>query len=126
MKTAAKRAAEREPTAAEMERWVDEAVNAGAPALNVGGLGHAINDAVVTLQAQMAAMRGKDWRREDAIVIARAAQYVAKCVDELSRLSAFAQGQPDSRPDQAGAWLAGLTDAQLAQVQAWVTERPGR
>lgn len=108
------------PTAAEMDGWLDEAINAGAPALNLGLLGQAVNDAVAALANQAKALKAKEWTAAEGVVIARSMQYAAKVIDELSRLSAFAQGQPDSRPDQAGAWLGGLTDAQLAQVQGWL------
>ena len=56
-----------------------------------------------------------------ADVIARAAAHMAKGMDEVVRLSAFAQGRPDSRP--GGGWadvLKVLTAEQVATVEGWL------
>lgn len=62
----------------------------------------------------------------DVAGLARAGAQVMRTVDECARLALFCQGQPDHRVEVSGpggqdlSWLAGLTAAQVAQVQAWV------
>lgn len=54
--------------------------------------------------------------------LAKAVSQVVKGLDETARLTAFADGKPDSRPGVTidGGALAGLSDTQLAQVQEWL------
>lgn len=54
--------------------------------------------------------------------MARILNQAVRAADDLTRLAQFAQGKPDSRPDQAGEWLRALTDAQLQTVQGWIEE----
>lgn len=58
--------------------------------------------------------------------IARAAAHTAKVTDEITRLAAFAKGQPDSRPDLGHDVLRALTPEQIRVVEGWVAENARR
>jgi len=54
--------------------------------------------------------------------LAKTVSYMGKFLDEIHRLSEFARGHADSRPEIAGDWMRGLTETQLRQVLAWTKE----
>lgn len=54
--------------------------------------------------------------------LAKTVSYMGKFLDEIHRLSEFARGHADSRPEIAGDWMRGLTEAQLRQVLVWAKE----
>ena len=54
--------------------------------------------------------------------LAKTVSYMGKFLDEIHRLSEFARGHADSRPEIAGDWMRGLTEGQLRQVLAWTKE----
>jgi len=54
--------------------------------------------------------------------LAKTVSYMGKFLDEIHRLSEFARGHADSRPEIAGDWMRGLTEAQLRQVIQWAQE----
>lgn len=57
-------------------------------------------------------------------VVARSMAYTAKVIDEITRLSSFLQGGPDSRPDIGlNDLLEFLTPDQFEQFQKWVEEK---
>lgn len=58
--------------------------------------------------------------------VARAATHTANVADVITRLMAFAKGQPDSRPDRGGDWLRALDDDQIKTVMGWVAAKRGK
>ena len=97
--------------------------------------------ALEALQKQAKALR--DVKYEDAVVcpgckmvvraapvakeIGQTAAYTAKVVDEIYRLSEFAQGRADSRPDVGvGDLLQFISDEQLQVLMGWVQEAKAR
>lgn len=59
--------------------------------------------------------------------VSQAMQYTARVIDDIYRLSQFAIGNADSRPDVGvGALLEFLTDEQMAQFTSWVESGKAR
>jgi hypothetical protein len=60
----------------------------------------------------------------DVEKISKTTSNLAKTADTVVRLTAFTQGKEDSRPGMGGGnqFLEALTNDQLKQVMAWVTE----
>ena len=65
-------------------------------------------------------------RRPDPGEIAKAAAHVGKVVDSMTRLVAFAKGQPDSRSETVHSFMRQFTDEQLDQMQRWQVENASR
>ncbi len=58
--------------------------------------------------------------------LARTMAHVTKMIDEVTRLSAFASGKADSRPDMGQSWMASLTAEQLEMVKGWLAENQAK
>lgn len=67
-------------------------------------------------------------RRPDPAELSRAAAHVGKTLDSMTRLVAFAKGQPDSRSETVHSFMRQFTDEQLTVLQGFVEEnrRAGR
>lgn len=54
--------------------------------------------------------------------LARTMAHITKMVDEVTRLSSFAAGKSDSRPDMGHSWMSALSTEQLEQVKIWLAD----
>lgn len=94
--------------------------------LDLDQAGRVLQDAIEAMAMQAQALKEAKYDSREWGQVAKALAHTAKVVDEVSRLVAFAKGQPDSRPDLSGYWLSALTDEQLRQVERWVEENERR
>ena len=90
--------------------------------LDLDTAGRALQDAVEALAKQAEALKKARYDPKKPESVSRAFTYTAKVIDEITRLTAFARGQPDSRPDFGTDWLQALTDKQFSQVKKWIEE----
>ena len=82
----------------------------------------AIEDAVGVMKQQIDHLKSADWSEVTPDKVSQSLSYVSKMVDQISRLTSFMSGGPDSRPDMGMSWLQMLKDWQFRQVEAWVEE----
>ena len=64
----------------------------------------------------------RDFQKLTPEQLAKTVSYMGKFLDEIHRLAEFARGHADSRPEIAGDWMRGLTEAQLRQVLQWTKD----
>ena len=82
----------------------------------------AIMDAVEVMKLQIKTLKDSDWSEVTPDKVSQSLAYVAKMVDQVSRLASFMSGGPDSRPDLGMGYLQWLEEWQLAQLEGWVEE----
>src|SRR3972149_10239482 len=107
-----------------VERHVKEALISVSCGLDIDQINKIQASMLAALQKKADALKDATYDPKDYDAIAKAAAHAAKTLDLLTRLSQFAKGEPDSRPDLGREWLRALTDEQLAQGQAWVKGGP--
>jgi len=105
-----------------VERHVKEALISVSCGLDIDKINKIQASMIIALQKKADALKDATYDPKDYDAIAKAAAHAAKTLDLLTRLSQFAKGEPDSRPDLGREWLQALTDEQLEQVQAWLKE----
>ena len=103
-------------------RIIKGAMVASAGGLDLDTAGRALQDATDALAKQAEALKKARYDPKKPESVSRAFTYTAKVIDEITRLTAFARGQPDSRPDFGTDWLQALTDKQFSQVKTWIEE----
>lgn len=111
------------------DRVIHEALVAVAGGLDPERVATVVADVFEALAKQAKALKGATYPPKEYEKIARAMAHAAKCMDGAFRLQEFAAGRPDTRPDGARDSrdvLRLLTNEQLAQVHAWVTEAEAR
>lgn len=107
------------------EAWVDtvhrEAL-ASATGLDIVSLTAVEQHIVNGLLKAAESFPDRDFLKLTPEQLAKTVSYMGKFLDEIHRLSEFARGHADSRPEIAGDWMRGLTEAQLRQVLMWAKE----
>jgi hypothetical protein len=124
------------------EREIDEALGKRFKVLDPKKIEKSIGEALGALDGAMVALRATKFEEGvrcpkcKKVVsvplgprdLAQVTAYTAKVVDMVYRLSEFAAGRPDSRPEQASAadLLTMISDDQLQTLMGWVDEAKGR
>ncbi len=110
------------PTDGYADSVIQNAMAASAGGLDLDLAARAIQDAMEALTRQAEVLKQATYDPTKPEQVGRTFAYTAKVVDEITRLTHFAKGQPDSRPNLGNEWLRALTDEQLEMVARWIDE----
>jgi len=97
------------------DQVIDNAMADATGWLQAGEAKKAVNSGITALKRAAEELAHADFASMKPEIAARTAAYLAKMIDEVSRLIEFAAGKADSRPEvTVSAFLLELTDEELA------------
>lgn len=133
---------------AAVDRFLEESLLAVSAYVDLDEAAAAIRECLQAVHKQAAALNATDYKTREIKLacgeckkittakapwkpdeLARAMAHTAKVLDEVTRLAAFAKGQPDSRPDLGGGnrdILSLLTPEQFGILETWIEAARGR
>ncbi len=104
------------------DRILAEALRVASHGLDLDRAATGAAAALEAVAAQAEALKAKNFTALKVPELARALVQSVKSLDELTRLIAFAKGQPDSRKEVSTDWMRLLSDEQIEQIERWVQD----